>query len=183
VVPELTKDDLILVIGTKGVSYFKNNNYQVDDSFALLLSNFDYEEVIKLRRYLMTKLQNNEIGKIKIAYTYFKNSITFIPRVEDIYPLENKEEKISFKEKSILIEPNPTKVIDNLLPLYIDNMLYSRFVQSLVSEYASRSNAMESATDNASEIIDKLQIDYNKARQQAITQEITEIVSGANAQK
>jgi F-type H+-transporting ATPase subunit gamma len=82
-----------------------------------------------------------------------------------------------------LIEPNPTKVIDNLLPLYIDNMLYSRFVQSLVSEYASRSNAMESATDNASEIIDKLQIDYNKARQQAITQEITEIVSGANAQK
>ena len=82
----------------------------------------------------------------------------------------------------MLIEPSPIVVLENLVPLYIESLINSRLIESSVSEQASRSNAMESATDNAEEIINKLQIQYNKARQQAITQEITEIVGGANAQ-
>ena len=82
----------------------------------------------------------------------------------------------------MLIEPSPLVVLENLVPLYIESLINSRMIESSVSEQASRSNAMESATDNAEEIINKLQIQYNKARQQAITQEITEIVGGANAQ-
>ena len=80
------------------------------------------------------------------------------------------------------IEPSPIVVLENIVPLYIESLINSRLIESSVSEQASRSNAMESATDNAEEIINKLQIEYNKARQQAITQEITEIVGGANAQ-
>ena len=82
----------------------------------------------------------------------------------------------------MLIEPSPIVVLENIVPLYIESLINSRLIESSVSEQASRSNAMESATDNAEEIINKLQIEYNKARQQTITQEITEIVGGANAQ-
>ena len=136
-----------------------------------------------MNNHIMSKLKLNEIGNIKIAYTAFKNSITFIPKIEEIYPISEIEgEEVSRKELDMLIEPTPIVVLENLVPLYIESLINSRLIESSVSEQASRSNAMESATDNAEEIINKLQIQYNKARQQAITQEITEIVGGANAQ-
>ena len=184
VVPQINKElDQVLVIGTKGLSYFTRNGYKVDASFVNALQDHDYNQIRKMNNHIMTKLKLNEIGKIKIAYTSFKNSITFIPKIEEIYPISEIEgEEISRKELEMLIEPNPIVVLENLVPLYIESLINSRLIESSVSEQASRSNAMESATDNAEEIINKLQIQYNKARQQAITQEITEIVSGANAQ-
>ena len=184
VVPHINKEtDQVLVIGTKGLSYFTRNGYKVDSRFVNALQDYDYNQIRKLNNHIMTKLKLNEIGNIKIAYTSFKNSITFIPKIEEIYPISEIEgEEISRKELEMLIEPSPIIVLENLVPLYIESLINSRFIESSVSEQASRSNAMESATDNAEEIINKLQIQYNKARQQAITQEITEIVGGANAQ-
>ena len=184
VVPYINKDkDQVLVIGTKGLSYFKRNGYNVDSKFVNALQDYDYNLVRKMNNHIMSKLKLNEIGNIKIAYTAFKNSITFIPKIEEIYPISEIEgEEISRKELDMLIEPSPIVVLENLVPLYIESLINSRLIESSVSEQASRSNAMESATDNAEEIINKLQIQYNKARQQAITQEITEIVGGANAQ-
>lgn len=184
VVPYINKDkDQVLVIGTKGLSYFKRNGYNVDSKFVNALQDYDYNLVRKMNNHIMSKLKLNEIGNIKIAYTAFKNSITFIPKIEEIYPISEIEgEEISRKELDMLIEPTPIVVLENLVPLYIESLINSRLIESSVSEQASRSNAMESATDNAEEIINKLQIQYNKARQQAITQEITEIVGGANAQ-
>ena len=184
VVPYINKDkDQVLVIGTKGLSYFKRNGYKVDSHFVNALQDYDYNLVRKMNNHIMSKLKLNEIGKIKIAYTSFKNSITFIPKIEEIYPISEIEgEEVSRKELDMLIEPSPIVVLENLVPLYIESLINSRLIESSVSEQASRSNAMESATDNAEEIINKLQIQYNKARQQAITQEITEIVGGANAQ-
>ncbi len=82
----------------------------------------------------------------------------------------------------MLIEPNAKVILDSLIPLYVESLINSYVIESSVSEFASRSNAMESATDNATDIINKLQIQFNKARQQSITQEITEVVGGANAQ-
>ena len=126
------------------------------------------------------------IPRSELIFTFtpsFKNSITFIPKIEEIYPISEIEgEEITRKEMEMLIEPSPIVVLENIVPLYIESLINSRLIESSVSEQASRSNAMESATDNAEEIINKLQIEYNKARQQAITQEITEIVGGANAQ-
>ena len=184
VVPYINKDkDQVLVIGTKGLSYFKRNGYNVDSKFVNALQEYDKNLVRKMNNHIMSKLKLNEIGNIKIAYTAFKNSITFIPKIEEIYPISEIEgEEISRKELDMLIEPTPIVVLENLVPLYIESLINSRLIESSVSEQASRSNAMESATDNAEEIINKLQIQYNKARQQAITQEITEIVGGANAQ-
>ena len=184
VIPQIDKNkDKILVIGTKGYNYFKRNGYEVDDSFISSLQDYDYNEVRKINKKIMSLLNLGEIGSIKIAYTHFKNSITFIPTIEEIYPISHIDgEEITQKELEMLIEPNPIVVLENIVPLYIESLINSRLIESSVSEQASRSNAMESATDNAEEIINKLQIEYNKARQQTITQEITEIVGGANAQ-
>ena len=184
VIPQIDKNkDKILVIGTKGYNYFKRNGYEVDDSFISSLQDYDYNEVRKINKKIMSLLNLGEIGSIKIAYTHFKNSITFIPTIEEIYPISLIDgEEITQKELEMLIEPSPIVVLENIVPLYIESLINSRLIESSVSEQASRSNAMESATDNAEEIINKLQIEYNKARQQAITQEITEIVGGANAQ-
>ena len=184
VIPQIDKNkDKILVIGTKGYNYFKRNGYEVDDSFISSLQDYDYNEVRKINKKIMSLLNLGEIGSIKIAYTHFKNSITFIPTIEEIYPISHIEgEEITQKELEMLIEPSPIVVLENIVPLYIESLINSRLIESSVSEQASRSNAMESATDNAEEIINKLQIEYNKARQQTITQEITEIVGGANAQ-
>ena len=155
----------------------------MNDSFVNALQDYDYNVIRQMNKCIMSMLHLNEIGKIKIAYTAFKNSITFTPKIEEIYPIsEIKNQEISRKELEMLIEPSPIIVLENLVPLYIESLINSRMIESSVSEQASRSNAMESATDNAEEIINKLQIQYNKARQQAITQEITEIVGGANAQ-
>lgn len=184
VIPQINKEnDKILIIGTKGNNYFSRNGYNVDSSFINALQDYDYNQVRKMNNHIMSMLHLGEICSIKIAFTSFKNSITFIPKIEEIYPISEIEgEEITRKEMEMLIEPSPIVVLENIVPLYIESLINSRLIESSVSEQASRSNAMESATDNAEEIINKLQIEYNKARQQAITQEITEIVGGANAQ-
>lgn len=184
VVPLIDKEnDKVLIIGTKGLGYFKRNGFNVDDTFVNALQDYDYNVIRKMNKHIMSMLHLNKVGKIKIAYTAFKNSITFIPNIEEVYPITEIEgQEITRKEEQMLIEPSPLVVLENLVPLYIESLINSRMIESSVSEQASRSNAMESATDNAEEIINKLQIQYNKARQQAITQEITEIVGGANAQ-
>ena len=99
VVPYINKDkDQVLVIGTKGLSYFKRNGYNVDSKFVNALQDYDYNLVRKMNNHIMSKLKLNEIGNIKIAYTAFKNSITFIPKIEEIYPISEIEgEEISRK--------------------------------------------------------------------------------------
>ena len=185
VVPQIDKEkDIVLVIGTKGYNYFKRNGYHVDNSFINALQDYDYNQVRRMNKHVMSLLRLGQIGNIKIAYTEFKNSITFIPKIEEIYPISEIEgEEVTRKEQEMLIEPSPIIVLENIVPLYIESLINSRLIESSVSEQASRSNAMESATDNAEEIINKLQIEYNKARQYAITQELTEIVGGASALK
>ena len=174
----------VVVIGTKGYSYFNKNKYNVDDKFVNLLNDYDLQKVRELRNYVMSLLDNRKVSKVRIIYTSFINSITFIPKCEDVFPLTNIDgEEPTQKEKDMLIEPNPEIVLKNIIPLYIESLINGRIIESSVSEQASRSNAMDSATDNAKDILSKLQIQYNKARQQAITQEITEIVGGANAQE
>ena len=176
--------DKVVVIGTKGYSYFNKNKYNVDDKFVNLLNDYDLQKVRELRNYVMSLLDNRKVSKVRIIYTSFINSITFIPKCEDVFPLTNIDgEEPTQKEKDMLIEPNPEIVLKNIIPLYIESLINGRIIESSVSEQASRSNSMDSATDNAKDILSKLQIQYNKARQQAITQEITEIVGGANAQE
>lgn len=178
------ENDLLVVVGTKGVTYFKNRGYHVDDSYVDLLSNFDYLKVDKIAKYLMYLYQSGKCSEIKLVYTHYKNQITFIPEVYELFPFSKLTITNTFtrKEKDLIVEPNAKTILKSLLPLYLKSVLFSRINEAITSEYASRRNAMEAASDNAEEIVSKLQIEFNKARQAAITQEITEVVGGANAQ-
>ena len=184
--PLINKDnDLLVVIGSKGCNYFKNRGYNVDSRFENFTSHITYQNVEEIIKYLLYLFKKGECEVINVAYTKFKNQITFIPEFKELFPFTNLDEKVSNlsrKEKDMIVEPNALVVVKSLLPLYLKSVLYAYLNESFTSEYAARRNAMESATDNAEEIVSKLQIEYNKARQAAITQEITEVVGGANAQ-
>lgn len=184
-IPQINKEkDLLVCIGSKAVSFFKGRGYHVDDSQEHMANNFDYSHVDNVSKYLLYLYTSGKCNKIKIGYTHYKNQISFIPMVEDLFPfskVDNKTSNLTNKEKDMIVEPNPIVVVKKLLPLYLKSIIYSRINESTTSEYASRRNAMEAATDNAEEIVTKLQIEFNKARQAAITQEITEVVGGASA--
>ena len=169
---------VILIIGNKGNEYFKRNGYQVDESFVNLTDKYSYDDVIKLSRFLDSLIREEKYRSISLVYTHYVNSIRFKPELVNIFPLKISENYNELEYKPIF-DPNHKTLIEELVPLYLSSILYQRIIESLVSEQASRRNAMESATDNANELIDNLTLEYNKARQASITQEITEVVSAS----
>ncbi|MCA9798507.1 MAG: ATP synthase F1 subunit gamma [Cyanobacteria bacterium HKST-UBA06] len=147
---------------------------------------------------MMKAYTDNQIDAIQIVYTHFKSMLTYQVNIQNVLPLKGEIEEIHHdivpEEATIidtdtlrphrsetLLEPSATAVLDTLLPDYMANQLYNCMLESSASELAARMTAMSNASNNASELIDKLTIDYNKARQASITQEILEIVGGAEA--
>ena len=181
----LNDEDELIVIGTKGVNYYSKRGFKVDTAYQDLMNGYNVNSVRIVKNEVESLLKAGEVNKVYVAYTKFVNSITFEPVVEEIYPLDPDSLKIelTIKEQNTLIEPSHSEVLQYLIPLYLESIINARIIESNASEQATRRNAMESATDNADEIIADLQIQYNKARQTSITQEITEIVAGANAQE
>lgn len=179
------ENDHVIVIGSKGEAFLKRNKISYEDTFVNAFSGFDYSVVRKLSNYLMSKYNNGECCNIKIAYTHYKNSITFEPIIKQIFPIvvDDIKNDVDTKELNMIIEPDPTTILKEIVPLYLKSTIFSCLIESMVSEQSSRRNAMDSATDNAEELVKNLMLEYNKARQAAITQEITEVVGGANASK
>ncbi len=184
--PLLKEGDEIIFIGQKGYTHYKNKGYVLVEDYVSLMDNFSYSKVRRLRHVLFQKYRTGEYSSMYLVYTHYKNSMTFLPTVEKIAPLDfslasDDEEKGAGFEP--IYEKGKESVIENLIPHYLDSLLYSLFIESELSELASRRNAMEAATDSADKIVSQLTIQYNKSRQNAITQEITEVVGGANAGK
>lgn len=179
------ENDHVIVIGSKGEAFLKRNKISYEDTFVNAISGFDYSVVRKLSNYLMSKYNNGVCCNIKIAYTHYKNSITFEPIIKQIFPIvvDDVKNDVDTKELNMIIEPDPTTILKEIVPLYLKSTIFSCLIESMVSEQSSRRNAMDSATDNAEELVKNLMLEYNKARQAAITQEITEVVGGANASK
>ncbi len=126
--------------------------------------------------------RKKEIDEVYVCYTEFISALTQTPRIIKLLPLQlqkNPAEIIS----SLEFEPSPEEVFDRMIPRYLEGIVYSTIVDAFASEQGARRTAMESASDNASDMIDSLSLLYNRARQSAITQEITEIVGGAEAIK
>ena len=120
--------------------------------------------------------------KVNMVYTKFINSLTFEPTLVQLLPISEVVDVPNIS-KELLLEPSPEEVLDNLIPFYLSTSIKTLIFESMLSEQASRRTAMENATDNASELQDKLLLEFNKSRQAAITQEITEISGAANAIK
>ena len=176
----LEKGDVVLVMGTKGlVKLSHEEGIEVKDSYVSFLDRFNYSVVTVLRDHLLKEYSKGIYKKISLISTHYKNSLTFIPEETQIVPLSNlSKDENEFND--VIYEPSEEEVLSLLTPKYLDTVLYAKLTESMVSEQASRRNAMDTATSNAEDLVDKLQIEYNKARQGAITQEITEVVAGAS---
>jgi F-type H+-transporting ATPase subunit gamma len=178
-------EDKILVVGLKGFNYFRKRSLNIINSFLNEVTGQEQIQASEIARLALSEYQNQNVSKISLVFTRYVNSVTFQPVILDLLPVDPKQFEVKVgKGKEFLdtlFEPNIDAVLDNLVPLYFESILYGKLVEAHTSEQAARRLAMENATDNADEIKEKLLIIYNKQRQSAITQEMSEIVAGANA--
>lgn len=177
-------DDYVYSVGSKVTSYLNKNHQGITDSkYESLNMTFNFKDIINLVNELTRMYCEKEIGKIKIIYTEFVNNLTFKPRIVTLLPIDpNDFDQIEISKKTTLFEPSSQEVLDNLIPMYLQAVIYGYIIESSTSENAARRISMENATDNADELTEQLLLKYNQARQTAITNEISEIVAGANAQ-
>lgn len=171
--------DFIIVLGSRGAAWMKRRSYQVIDALNAV-DEEGYEDIAGVADQALKLYTEGKIGKIQVLYTRFVNSMTFEPHLETLLPVEQKEDAAS-SSQDMIFEPQGDTILDTLIPMFLKSLLYSYWLETKTSENGSRQNAMENATDNAEELRDQLELSFNQARQAAITQEITEIVGGANA--
>lgn len=181
--PQLKEGDELFLLGQKGLVHYQNKSYKLYTDYLDIQEKFTYSAVRRMRHEIIRLYRKEKYAKVVLVYTQYKNSITFIPTLKTILPLSYEEKEKQDESDQPLFEPDAKEVLLTLIPHSIDASLYHRLIESQLSELASRRNAMETATDSADKIQAQLQLEYNKARQTAITQEITEIVAGANAGK
>ena len=174
-------------VGKKGADGLARRGYQVVTENPDYIEEPTYAQAQELGRRLLNDYANGEIGEIYVAYTEFKNTVTHIPKLIKLLPAEagdvEVDEEMSAVDKitPMNFEPSEEEAIALLIPKYVASILYGAFVEAVASENGARMQAMDSATNNAEEIISDLELKYNRARQGAITQELTEIIAGANA--
>ena len=175
---ESIRADEIILVGTHQYSWLVNRGYNVINDMVSSDS-VNFNDLKRLANIAIEKYLNNEIGHIEVVYTKFINTVSFNSEVVELLPLADNNIKPSNVET--LFEPDCDTILNDLVPTMVHNLLYSLLLETKTSEQASRRLAMENATDNATELNDKLVLAYNQARQSAITQEITEIIGGADA--
>lgn len=183
VLEQLGPEDEIIAVGSKAAIFFKNHNKAVIKEYNDFNIDVSYHDSQDITLSLISSFNNKTIDSIKIGYTKYINSVTMIPTIIDLLPIVSKNQELKNSLVLTDFEPNPETVVEAAIPLYIGAIIYGTLVESQVSEQASRRLAMENASNNAHDMKNKLLINYNRARQGAITQEISEIIGGADAQK
>lgn len=168
---------VLMPIGLKGEINYAKEGFEIIKDYVSLNEKLDYDETLKLGRKLHSEFLEGKYRSIKVVYTKYINSLRFEPNLITLFPINKQtgKEKLAYEP---IYDPNIKTLIEELIPIYVVSSLYQKLIESQVSEQASRRTAMENANDNADELIDKLTIEFNKARQAAITQEITEVVAG-----
>lgn len=178
---DLKAEDQIVIIGSRGLAWIKNRNYTVVDQLCDLNEDSMYPALSSKMEEALHLYEKQDISSIKILYTHYKNTLTFVPTLQTILPVSKPLKEENKLEPEMIFEPGKQEMLADMIPMAMKSVLFSKFLESKTSEQASRRMAMESATDNANELQDALELAFNQARQAAITQEITEIVGGANA--
>jgi F-type H+-transporting ATPase subunit gamma len=169
----------ICAIGQKGASFFRNYGGNVVAAVTHMGDNPSASELIGSVKVMLDGFEQGKIDRLYLVSNEFVNTMTQSPTSLQLLPLPEGDDEDVGHQWDYLYEPDSRPILDGLLPRYIESQVYQGVVENLACEQAARMIAMKSATDNAGGIIDELQLAYNKARQAAITQEISEIVSGA----
>ena len=176
---KITKEDEAIILGQKGIVRYSKEEFKVVEGFEDSTSYIAKDFVNRIKDYILKEYIKGTYSEIHIIYSEYKNSLVFFAKDYKLLPfIASKEESNDYPP---IFEPSVNELVDKLIPFYLETCLYSKLLESAVCEQAARSNAMENATNNAKDLLDVLHIEFNKARQAAITQEITEIVSAAKA--
>lgn len=183
----------LLTIGRKGKDFLEKRGYEVAHDYSDVINNPLFSDAKEISELALQRYTSGEIREIYIAYTAFKNTVVHEPKLLKLLPLEVSEEDIAKKraqqqeEKNsadkipMNYEPEEDEALDIIIPKYLTSIIFGAMVESVASENGARMQAMDAATCNAEEMIDKLSLQYNRARQGSITQELTEIIAGAEA--
>ncbi|BES73806.1 F0F1 ATP synthase subunit gamma [Marinobacter nanhaiticus D15-8W] len=170
----------LCAIGQKGASFFRNYGGNVVAALTQLGDTPSAEQLIGNVKVMLDAFEEGKIDRLYLVSNEFVNTMTQSPEIEQLLPLPaDADEDVKKNQWDYIYEPDARPILDGLLTRYIESQVYQGVMENLACEQAARMIAMKSATDNAGSIIDDLQLAYNKARQAAITQEISEIVSGA----
>ena len=171
----------VLPIGKKGFEHFNKLGFKVVDKYWDLFNGLSFEKVQTAAKYAMDAFDAGEIDAVDIVYSEFKNAATQRFVVEQFLPVAKSAAKENTKKADFIFEPGKEVLIAELMPKILNTQLYKSVLDGNASEHGARMTAMDKASDNANELLKTLKISYNRARQAAITTELTEIVSGAAA--
>lgn len=171
----------LCTIGSKANLFFQKINANIISQTSQLGDTPTVEQLIGVVKVMLDMYRDGEIDKLVISYNNFVNTMTQKPTLETLLPLQESDDKVREYPWEYIFEPNAEEVLNQLFKRYVESLVYQCIVENIACEQSARMIAMKSASDNAGDIINELQLVYNKARQAAITQEIAEIVGGAAA--
>lgn len=176
------EDTWIYAVGRKGAEALLRKGYEIKEDLSEIINAPLYSDAAELATKLMEEYEDGNISEIYIAYTVFKNTVSHVPTLLKLLPTEGFSDEESSEPVTLMnYEPKPDEALRQIMPKYVSGEIYGALIESLASENGARMQAMDSATNNAEDMISTLELQYNRARQGSITQELTEIISGANA--
>ncbi len=171
----------ILPIGKKGYDYFQKHGYQLVEDYWNLFADLKFDNIKRAAIFAQQAFLNKDYDRIELVYSQFKNAATQLFVCEPYLPIPKVEAGENKKQTDFLFEPSKEILIQELMPKILNTQVYKAMLDANASEHGARMTAMDKATENANDILRSLKISYNRARQAAITTELTEIVSGAAA--
>jgi F-type H+-transporting ATPase subunit gamma len=171
----------LVAVGTKAQAFFKRVAVNMVGGVTHLGDKPRLDQLIGVIKVMLDAYVAGKIDRVELCYNDFVNTMTQTPRLDQLMPLPPSDTQLSTHAWDYIYEPNAETVLDSVLVRYVESLVYQAVLENLASEHAARMVAMKSASDNANSLIGQLKLIYNKARQAAITQEISEIVGGASA--
>lgn len=179
------KEDLVIyAVGGKGREALQRSGYEIGEFLPDIVEEPAFADAMGLSERLLKAFAEEQIGEIYLAYTSFKNTVSHVPTLLKLLPVVYSEDsQLNSREDNALMnfEPEDEEALDMIIPKYLTSLIYGALVESVASENGARMQAMDNATSNADDIISDLTLKYNRARQGSITQELTEIIAGAEA--
>jgi F-type H+-transporting ATPase subunit gamma len=176
------KADLdIYAVGGKGAESLDRKGYNIVADASAVIENPTYTDAVVLCDKVLQAFTNGEVGEIYLAYTHFKNTVSQEAKLIKLLPVEMDPQEADDSNVLMNYEPNEEEALNEIIPKYVTSLFYGALVEAVASENGARMQAMDSATSNAEDMISDLSLKYNRARQGSITQELTEIIAGANA--
>ncbi len=171
----------IMPIGKKALDYFTKRDFKVEKKFGELFARLSFNEAMKVAEFAMNGFEEKEFDAVEIVYNEFKNVATQIMCTDQFLPIVSAEEGNTSVSNDYIYQPNQEALVEHLIPTSLKIKLYKALLESNASEHGARMTAMDKATDNAGDLLKELKLKYNQTRQAAITNEILEIVAGAEA--